>query len=229
MRLEVIHFDSFALDAAEFVADSIRRVVKKRRSCRVALSGGSSPKPVYQRLAKTKNLPWDACLITFGDERCVPPDHGQSNYNMARLALLEPASISSVNILRIRGEDQPAVAARDYEEALREKAREADEPIFTHDLLLLGIGADGHTASLFPGTTALEEADQWVAANQVPQLDSWRITLTFPVINAARHVCFLVADPTKERVVEQILDSRTNYPASRVTPSAGKVTWLLGF
>src|SRR5207248_4371177 len=132
---------------------------------RIALSGGNTPRPVYSEWARIgKDLPWERMLITFGDERCVPPDDQQSNYRMARECLLGSAKIPERSVLRMRGEIDPESAAQEYERQLDAFAAARGEKLYQHDLILLGMGDDGHTASLFPGTAALEARDRQVVA-----------------------------------------------------------------
>ena len=193
MDRQVIRTKNFAVDAAQFILDQAHNALGERNEFRLALSGGNTPAPVYTRLAAIgHDLPWDLTRITFGDERCVPPDDRQSNFRMARETLLAPAAVPEKSILRMRGEIDPQTAAQEYQDQLDLLAAQRGEPIYRHDLILLGLGDDGHTASLFPGTAALDETIRRVVANFVPKLDTWRLTFTFPLINHARHVCFLV-------------------------------------
>jgi 6-phosphogluconolactonase len=151
MNREVLRTSNFARDAAAFILQQARRALGERGEFRIALSGGNTPRPVYQELAQIGNeLPWERTFVTFSDERCVPPDDEQSNYRMARESLLTPASVPELSIARLRGEIEPAVAAQEYEEQLDVLAAQKGEMIYRHDLILLGLGDDGHTASLFP-------------------------------------------------------------------------------
>src|SRR5216117_1465443 len=180
----VLRTKNFVTDAADFILAQAQQALGERNEFRIALSGGNTPRPVYTLLAAIgRDLPWDLIRITFGDERCVPPDDAESNFRMARETLLAPAAVPEKSILRMRGEIDPQVAAREYEEQLDLMASQRGEPIYTHDLILLGLGDDGHTASLFPGTAALEETIRRVVANFVPRLNAWRLTFTFPLIN----------------------------------------------
>ena len=156
----------------------------------------------------------------------MPPDDAQSNFRMAKEALFDRIDIPRENIHRIRAEHSPESAAEQYDASLRRMAGE--DPIFRHDLLLLGMGDDGHTASLFPGTEALNEKDRWVVANFVPKFDTHRITLTYPVLNAARHVAFLVNSKGKDGILEEVFSGTSSYPSAAVQPTAGRLTWLLG-
>ena len=229
MSREVVRTKNFVGDAANFILDQARAALAERGGFRIALSGGNTPRPVYRKFAESgRELPWDKILFTFGDERCVPPDDEQSNYRMARENLFLPAAVPEQSVLRMRGEIEPEVAAKEYEEKLDSLARERGEHLYRHDLLLLGLGDDGHTASLFPGTAALNENSRRVVANFVPKLETWRLTFTFPLINHARHVCFLV-DATKQgALVEAVLSEEGKYPAARVDPTEGRLTWILG-
>jgi 6-phosphogluconolactonase len=174
------------------------------------------------------DLPWERVRFTFGDERCVPPGDAASNYRMARESLFAPCAIPEKSILRMRGEVEPQLAAQEYEDALALLATQHGEPIYRHDLLLLGMGADGHTASLFPGTAALDEQVRRVVANFVPNLKSWRLTMTFPLLNQARQVLFLLKSDKDPRVLERVLAGETEFPASRVDPPNGQLSWMLG-
>jgi 6-phosphogluconolactonase len=229
MDRQVIRTKNFAADAADFILDQAHNALGKRNEFRIALSGGNTPIPIYTRLAAIgHDLPWDLTRITFGDERCVPPDDRQSNFRMAWETLLAPAAVPEKSILRMRGEIDPQTAAQEYQDQLDLFAAERGEPIYRHDLILLGLGDDGHTASLFPGTAALDEKIRPVVANFVPKLDTWRLTCTLPLINHARHVCFLVGAAKNTNLIERVLEGDPQYPASRVNPSAGDVTWIIG-
>ncbi len=227
MNPEIIRTPSFVPDAVAFIIAEAHAALAERGLFRLSLCGGSTPRPIYAELAKS-GLPWNKVQITFGDERCVPPESDQSNYRMAREALLDPAPLPEGNVFRMRGELEPAAAALEYERKLDAVAARFGEPRYIHDLILLGMGDDGHTASLFPGTAALEESERNVVANFVPKLDTHRITFTYPLINAARHVCFLVNDAKKEPVLQSVLQGHSGYPSERIAPVAGKLTWLLG-
>ena len=229
MDRHVIRTKNFAVDAAQFILDRAYQALGERNEFRIALSGGNTPVPVYTRLAAIgHDLPWELILITFGDERCVPPDDPQSNFRMAWETLLAPAAVPEKSILRMRGEIDPQIAAQEYQDQLDLLATQQGEPIYQHDLILLGLGDDGHTASLFPGTAALDETIRRVVANFVPKLDAWRLTFTLPLINHARHICFLVGAAKNADLIERVLEGDSQFPASRVNPSAGDVTWIIG-
>jgi 6-phosphogluconolactonase len=231
MRAEqqIIRTANFATDAADFILQKAHNAITERSEFRIALSGGNTPRPVYARLAAmAHDLPWDLVRITFGDERCVPPDDKESNFRMAWETLLAPAAVPEKSILRMRGEIDPQIAAQEYQEQLDLMASERGEPIYIHDLILLGLGDDGHTASLFPGTAALEETIRRVVANFVPRLNAWRLTFTFPLINRARHILFLVGAAKDPKLIERVLQGDRELPAARVDPSVGEVTWIIG-
>jgi 6-phosphogluconolactonase len=226
---EIIRSANFAAEAADFIIGCARKALGERNEFRIALSGGNTPRPVYERLATVaRDLPWEVVLITFGDERCVPPDDPQSNFKMARETLFVPAAVPEKSIMRLRGEIDPQTAAQEYEDHLEVLAIQRGEPIYRHDLILLGLGEDGHTASLFPGTFGVEETTRRVIANFVPKFNSWRLTFTFPLINHAQHICFLVDATKHEDLIEHVIDGDPSFPASRVNPSAGGLTWILG-
>ncbi len=208
--------------AAKRFVDSAQRAVKKSGRFIVVLAGGSTPRLLYRMLAEPpyrQSVPWKKTLFVFGDERCVPPDHEASNYRMVQEALFTPLEIPAVRVLRMKGEQKPPEAARRYEVRIGDAFLGERRRHF--DLVLLGIGADGHTASLFPGTEALAEQERWVAANHVPQLDEWRLTLTFPALNSARRVLLLATGEAKARAVAEAfggLEHDQPHPVERVTP-----------
>ena len=229
MGRHVIRTKSFAADAADFVLGEAHKAIGERNEFRIALSGGNTPRPVYARLAAVAHdLPWESIRITFGDERCVPPEDEDSNFRMVRETLLVPAAVPQKSIMRMRGEIDPQIAAQEYQDRLDLIATQRGEPIYRHDLILLGLGDDGHTASLFPGTAALEETTRLVVANFVPKLNAWRLTFTFPLINRARHILFLVGATKNPGLIQRVLDGDRELPAARVDPSAGEVTWMIG-
>jgi 6-phosphogluconolactonase len=225
----IIRTKNFPADATDFILEQAHEALGERNEFRIALSGGRTPIPVYTRLAAiAHDLPWELTQITFGDERCVPPDDEESNFRMARETLLVPAAVPEKSIMRMRGEIDPQIAAQEYQDHLDLLATQRGEPIYRHDLILLGLGDDGHTASLFPGTTALDETIRRVVANFAPKLQAWRLTFTFPLINHARHVCFLVGGTKDAGLIERVLKGDPQFPASRVNPSDGDVTWIIG-
>jgi 6-phosphogluconolactonase len=226
---KVIRTTNFVADAARFILEQAREAMAERNEFRIALSGGNTPAPVYGRIATEGHyLPWDRVRFTFGDERCVPPDDPQSNFRMARENLFVPAAVPAESIMRMRGEIDPKIAAQEYQEQLNAIATKRGEPMYQHDLILLGLGDDGHTASLFPGTAALDEMTRRVVANFVPKLNVWRLTFTFPLINHARHILFLVGPSKSPQLIERVLAGDPRFPAARVNPSTRKVTWIIG-
>ena len=227
MNAKIIRSAHFVDDAAALIADAATDAIAARGIFRLGLCGGNTPRPIFAELVK-RALPWEKVQVTFGDERCVPPDDGQSNFKMAKESLFDTAKIPAGNIFRIRGEIDPQTAALEYEQRLAHVAARFGEPRYAHDLLLLGLGEDGHTASLFPGSPALAEKERNVIPAIGPKPPPQRITMTFPLINAARHICFLVNDPAKEGVINEIIGGSSTLPAAQVRPNDGGVTWLLG-
>ncbi|MDP6858319.1 MAG: 6-phosphogluconolactonase [Verrucomicrobiales bacterium] len=217
------------IESSDFVGDAVDVIVsalsgESNRPHRISLCGGTTPEPVYRALAEA-NLDWSNIEITFGDERCVPPDHDDSNFRMASGSLLSKVPLNGENVLRMRGELDPVDAAIEYENSLRQRS---GTKIYRHDLILLGMGEDGHIASLFPGTSAINENDRWVVSNHVPQKGESRITFTYPIINAARKILFLIKGQEKRSVVDRVLSGQSDLPVSLVDPDEGAVTWLLG-
>lgn len=226
MKPEIIESANFVQDAANWLEAEARAAISERDAFWLSLSGGNTPKPVYMEFAK-RDLPWEKVKITFGDERCVPPDDAQSNFKMAKESFFDHAPIPAENIFRMKGELDPAEGAREYA-ALLDLHKPAGDALFRHDLILLGMGPDGHTASLFPGTPALAERERMVIENYVPKFSMWRLTFTYPLLNAARHVGFLLSKKGKEPVLDQILNGTGDYPSAHVQPTDGKLTWFIG-
>jgi 6-phosphogluconolactonase len=228
--------DALSRATAEQFVRGIQSAVAARGIARIAISGGGSPKPVFALLADPKEpyrtaIPWDRVWIFWVDERCVAPDHPDSNYGMTRELLLSKVPVPEDHAIRIEGELDPEEAAARYESAIRGHYRleGAEGPIF--DVLQLGMGDDGHTASLFPHTAALHEMIRLAVANHVPQQkQSWRVTLTWPVINAARDVFFLIDGPAKAdplgRVLQGPYDPET-LPSQLIQPQNGRLLFLL--
>jgi len=226
LALEIVpHPDGLARAAADRFVSLSSQATAKRGRFAVALAGGSTPEPAYALLAEpplADQVDWSRVEVFWGDERCVPPDHPDSNYRMARQAFLDDVTIPEGNVHRIRGELPPEEAAAAYRLELQE-ALGADGRF---DLILLGMGSDGHTASLFPGTDAVDERTRSVIAVYVAALDAWRITLTLPVIKAARHVIFMVSGKAKAEALAQIRAGEP-LPAGLVEPTCGDLTWLV--
>jgi len=225
---EIIRSKNFVADAANFIVDLAHKALAERNEFRIALSGGNTPRPVYTEFVRiARDIPWDRVHFTFGDERCVPPDDPQSNYRMARETLFVPGAVPEKSVARMRGEIDPQLGAQEYQDGLDLLAAQRGEAMYRHDLILLGVGDDGHTASLFPGTAALNESVRKVAANFIPKFDSWRLTFTYPLINQARHVCFLANANKNPALLEKVLAGEQEFPAARVAPANGDLTWIL--
>lgn len=191
---------------------------------RIALAGGGTPKATYQQLAG-RCPPWGRVDFFFGDERCVPPDAEGSNFGMAREALLDRIPLRPSQVHRVLGELPPEDAALRAEEDLRASVPGSPFPVF--DLILLGMGPDGHTASLFPGAPELEETQRLMVPVHRPEMPQpWRVSMTMPVINAARHVLMVVGDAEKAGMVRRAVARDQSIPAGRLAP-AGRLTWLV--
>ncbi|MBI3490272.1 MAG: 6-phosphogluconolactonase [Acidobacteria bacterium] len=221
--------------AQRFVEDA-HAVIAARGRFIVALAGGVTPRPLYEHLARpdvTGQLDWSNVHVFWSDERCVPPDDDRSNYRMARNAWLDHIVIPEANVHRLRGEMEPHAAAAAYDDELRAffgVARSAADMSATFDLVLLGLGEDGHTASLFPHAHALTEQDRWVCAEYVARVAMWRLTLTPAVINRARDVLFLVAGARKAARVKDVLEgplAPDTLPAQAIRPGDGRLSWFL--
>jgi 6-phosphogluconolactonase len=216
--------------AANLFVETAARVLAGKPRLAVALSGGTTPAATYARLAMAdvaERVNWKRIHFFWGDERCVPPDHADSDFRMARETLLDQIPLPPANIHRMRGELDPQEAAALYEQDLRAFFGDL-LPRF--DVIWLGLGEDGHTASLFPGTAALHDTAQWAAANWVEKLHSWRLTLTPPVINNAALAVFLVAGPGKAAIVRRVLSGPRqpdDLPAQLIRPTAGQLIWLM--
>jgi 6-phosphogluconolactonase len=229
MKPHVIRTDNFVADATEFILQQARAALGARDEFRIALSGGNTPRPVYAELARRgSDLPWERIYLTFSDERCVPPEDEKSNFRMARESLFLPAAVPERSIARMRGEMEPHLAAQEYQDQLDALAAQKGELIYRHDLVLLGLGDDGHTASLFPGTTALDEKVRRVVANFAAKLNAWRLTFTYPLLAQARAICFLVDGTKHQDLIEKVLRGDKQYPAADVTSATGEITWIIG-
>jgi 6-phosphogluconolactonase len=219
--------------AAEEVVHAANEAVAQRGRFTIALAGGSTPKSLYNLVATNARttLPWDRMFFFWGDERHVPPTDPESNYRMAEEAMLSKVPVPPGNVFRIQTENpEAAAAAEDYEKAIRKFFGLEPGQFPRFDLILLGMGPDGHTASLFPGTTALQEKSRLVVANWVEKMKTHRITLTLPVLNAARCVTFLVSGTDKAPALKSVLEENVlaeQYPAKLIKPSDGKLIWLI--
>ncbi len=222
--------------AAERVTRLIDRAMTERGKVSIALSGGSTPRPIYTLLATeyySRRIDWSRVHVFWGDERCVPPDNPQSNYRMAGEALLDAVPIPSTNVHRIHGEEAPEKAAGAYEKELRAFFGENEtngSPRLGFDLILLGMGDNGHTASLFPGHSAVTEKRRWVMEEYIGVVAMWRITLTPVMINAAKNVIFIVSGAEKAECLQSVIEGPFQpevLPAQIVRPLQGRVLWLL--
>lgn len=220
--------------AQQFV-EVAEQAASRQGRARIAISGGSTPKAAFQLLADPKQpwlkrMPWDKLEIYWVDERTVPPDHPESNYRMTREALLDHVPLEPEQVHRMEGELEPEVAAARYESLLRNNFRleGAESPRF--DLIALGMGDDGHTASIFPHTEAIHTLGRLVTANQVPQKDTWRITLTWPVINQGSSVFFLIGGQNKAELVKEVFTGPRDperLPSQLIWPASGILTLVL--
>ncbi len=200
----------------------------------VALSGGSTPRALYALLASDQfreQVPWSKVHLFWGDERCVPPDHPDSNYRMTRETLLEKAPILDENVYRMPAELEDHIrAAAQYEQTLKTFFQVPIGGLPSFDLILLGMGDDGHTASLFPGTAALEETERLVAANYVEKFGTYRLTLTVPLINQAANVAFLITGDSKASVLREVLEGEhqpERFPSQLVRPVKGQLVFIV--
>jgi 6-phosphogluconolactonase len=225
--------DAVSAEAARRVVAIAQAAIAERGRCTVALAGGSTPERLYRLLASEQYrdaIPWASLYIFFGDERCVPPDDKESNYRMARESLLNHVPVMPDQVFRMEGERDPQSAAMTYALKIADTFSLSAGAMPRFDLILLGMGPDGHTASLFPHTEALKALDTLVTANYVPKFDSWRLTLTYPVLDAAAHVLFLVGGAEKAPAVAQVIDGPFNpdeYPSQGVRVANGTLTFLL--
>ena len=221
----------FIHGSADFITEVAARAIAERGRFTIALSGGGTPKPIYARLATPEHrdrIPWEMVHLFFGDERCVPPDDARSNYRMVCEAWFDHARIPAENIHRIHGEDDPTIEALRYEQEIARFYRTAAFPAF--DLILLGMGDNGHTASLFPGTAALREKERRVVAQYIEVMTTWRVTFTAPLINAARHVAFMAEGPGKAQMLQNVLEGPYQpdvWPSQLIQPASGELHWLV--
>lgn len=226
--------EELAREGAGIFIARVQEALREKETCTVVLAGGSTPRGVYSMLAEERGfragVPWEKVHFFFGDERHVPPDSPESNYRMANEVLLSKVPVPANHVHRIRGEEPDArKAAEEYEEVLRSFFRPKPREIPEMDFILLGMGADGHTASLFPGTEVLKELNRLVAANWVPRLNAYRLTMTLPLLNNARCVLFLVTGAEKAETLRMVLEEKTNepLPAGLIRPTQGRCLWLV--
>lgn len=216
--------------AAEFFVAQARSAIEERDAFFVCLSGGNTPRRAYQILTDPRHrdqVDWQKVHVFWGDERCVPPDDPKSNERMAWRALLDHVPIPSGQVYPIRCADSPQMAAQKYETLLHARFGPGETAF---DLIFLGLGENGHTASLFPDTAALEEQKNWVAAVYVREQDLYRVTLTAPVINMAKKIVFLVSGEDKAAVLKEVLEGPSNpfhLPAQLIKPADGELIWLV--
>lgn len=232
------------LDDAQSVASSAtdefvrlaQSAVDSKGRFTVALSGGSTPKALYSLLAertaqkRSPDIPWSKIHLFFGDERHVPPDHPDSNFRMANEAMISKVPIPAENVHRVHSENEDAAAAAlQYDETIAQVFGLKENTLPRFDLVLLGMGPDGHTASLFPGTRAVHELRRRVVANWVPKFNSFRITLTRPVLNNAAQVMLLVSGADKAQALSEVMGSGSpdDYPVKYIQPTSGGLLWLL--
>ncbi len=234
--------EEVAIAATEWLIETILECLAARGSCSIALSGGSTPKRLYQLIAEneTKSVDWSRVTLIMGDERNVPHDHVDSNYRMVREAWLDrldpvalPKSVPHVLPVVINI-NAPERAAAEYEKTIRESllkdTDDEDAELPAIDIVLLGLGDDAHTASLFPETEALNESHRLFVANFVPKFSAYRLTLTAPMINASRNIAFLVCGPSKRPAVDVVLHGPRHpdeYPAQLIEPKLGRLWWFL--
>lgn len=222
--------ESLSRTAAELFVVEAKAAVQKKDRFAVALSGGGTPRRTYQILAGPTyrdQVEWEKVHVFWGDERCVPPGDPKSNERMARRALLDHVPVLSDQVHPIRCAESPEDSANQYEALLR--AQFGPGPA-AFDLVLLGLGENGHTASLFPGTSVVEEQKRWVAAVYLPEQDLYRITLTAPIINMAGKIVFLVSGEGKAKVLKAVLEGPSNprhFPAQMIKPADGELVWLV--
>ncbi|MBS0184588.1 MAG: 6-phosphogluconolactonase [Nitrospira sp.] len=225
----------WATDATAFLLSVSEHAIQSTGQCLVALSGGSTPKTLYRTLRKpewSSRFNWSKILFLFGDERCTSPEHPESNFGMAQMELFQPLNIRPEHIYRMKGEyEDPTAAAQEYEDMIRRVTQCPGPEVPRIDLVLLGLGEDGHTASLFPGTTALREQNKIVTVGHAPTGITSRLTLTLGVLNHAAVVLFLVTGSGKAEMVRRVIESESeadhSLPSSRISPESGRLVWLL--
>jgi 6-phosphogluconolactonase len=239
-KLKIVYYvepDAAALArrAAQYFVEQVQTAVGARGCARIAISGGSTPKATFALLADPAQpwrarMPWSQLDLFWVDERCVPPDDSDSNYRMTREAMLDQVPLKPEQIHRIEGELEPAAAAARYESALRNSFRLEGAELPQFDVIQLGMGPDGHTASLFPHTEALHELERLAVANHVKNKDAWRVTLTWPVINRGAQVFFLIGGADKAQILKEVFSGPRDserLPSQLISPASGILTLLL--
>ena len=227
--------EAMSLAAADWIASTVESAIRAHGTARIAISGGNTPKRAFELLADTaqpflKRIDWSRLLIFWVDERCVPPDSPDSNYHLTQETLLSKVPLPKENIVRIEGELDPEEAAARYESALRNRFRLEGAELPRFDLIVLGLGDNGHTASLFPDSTALHSMMRLAVAVEVEAKNPWRVTLTWPVINHANKIFFLVEGTSKAEVLKQVLlgpYQPETLPAQLIRPESGELSLLL--
>lgn len=214
--------DNWKYNAVVFIKDKIESIVKQQGSCSISLAGGSTPKGIYELLTKPEfndHIDWSKVFFFWGDERCVPHDHADSNYKMVKEALLDAIAIPEENIIPVSDDYSPSGAASDYQKKI-EDYFDGKEPEI--DVMLLGMGDDGHTASLFPSTDVLSEEKKWVSEVYIEEKGVYRISMTAPLINRAKTIIFLIKGENKAHALNQVLNGKTdinNYPSQLIRKS----------
>jgi 6-phosphogluconolactonase len=229
--------EHLSLAAAGRFVELADGAVAARGRFTLALAGGATPRVLYSLLAGgpfSGQVDWPRAYVFWGDERCVPPEDPRSNYRLAHETLLSRVPVDPAHVFRIRGEAEPTAAAAEYERYLRQcfgpQPGQPGPPASGFDLVLLGMGDDGHTASLFPGTPPVEERERWAMPNWSSETSTWRVTLTPPVLNAARQVMFLVSGSSKAERLAEVLEGPRDplrLPAQIVQPARGEVAWYV--
>jgi 6-phosphogluconolactonase len=215
-------------DSAGYISASIRYFINNLGRCTIVLSGGNTPKRLYDEISNKyrESIEWQKVYFFWGDERCVPPTSNESNYKTAYEHLLSMIPVPEKNVFRIKGEKTPEDAAREYENSI--KGFWEKEIIPSFDITLLGIGTDGHTASLFPGSDAFNIKDRLAVSVYAEKLNSWRVTLTFPVINNSKNILFIAEGKEKSEIIKKVFNNNKNeFPVKGVNPSNGKLIWFL--
>jgi 6-phosphogluconolactonase len=216
------------VDAAGYICASVKHFINKFNRSTMVLSGGNTPKRLYDEISSNyKDLvDWSNVYFFWGDERCVPPENDESNYKMAKKHLLSKLPVPAANIFRIRGEDKPEKAAIDYEDIVKNYF-DVNKTL-SFDNLLLGVGEDGHTASLFPGKKVLDVYDRYTSEVYSERLKSWRETLTFPIINKSKNIFFIAVGKEKSGIIKKVFtDKDRKLPVQKIYPSDGKLIWFL--
>lgn len=227
--------EAMSLTAAEWIASTVESAIQTHGTARIAISGGNTPKRTFELLADPaqpflKRIDWSRLLIFWVDERCVPPDSPDSNYHLTQETLLSKVPLPEENVVRIEGELDPEEAAARYESALRNRFRLEGAELPRFDLIVLGLGDNGHTASLFPESTALHSMMHLAVAVEVEAKNPWRVTLTWPVINHADKIFFLIQGDSKAEVLQQVLlgpYQPERLPAQLIRPESGDLGLLL--